>query len=474
MKGLEEVPYLAASGRTSFKADPEVNKGLYRAAGFKVCGERAVRVDILERLADLVRPAIAYRPGQTPGAPPPGTADNNGFVVTVGMTSLAGCSGEDFASILRALGYVVDRRPGPPITVPLLPVAAVEPLKPVPVSAPADGVDEGTAEPSGPDHETVAADEAAREPGAAGDHAGDEPDDVVAAPVEEPIETPPPPYDTQTPPELLHAADPAPDAPADSLASPAIEHTIETPVQPDDAAVSTDIADGAGVPPDEPAPAATTDTTAEAAASVESSPPEATQTDAPVAAPAEPVLIEVWRPHRHHHHAERRPERPRGGRPQGRHGGQGERRPVPGGEAPPADPAAAATAEGAAVTDRTGERPRHDQRPRPDHRQNRPDQARGNRPGREDRPRPPSGEGRGPSQGEGGRPSRGAPVGDHRRDRHAGGGERRNERSENRNAGPFASTEAPRPSRERQPDPDSPFAKLLALKAELEGRSKKD
>ncbi|WP_424360632.1 hypothetical protein [Methylocystis parvus] len=105
VKGLEEVPHLAASGRTSFAADPSIHKGFYRAAGFRVCGERVVRVDILERLADLIRPAIAYKPGVTAGDPPPGTADGDGFVVTVAMTSLTGCSGEAFASILKSLGY---------------------------------------------------------------------------------------------------------------------------------------------------------------------------------------------------------------------------------------------------------------------------------------------------------------------------------------------------------------------------------
>ena len=35
------------------------------------------------------------------------------------MTSLAGCSGESFASILRALGYVPEHRKGPAITVAL-------------------------------------------------------------------------------------------------------------------------------------------------------------------------------------------------------------------------------------------------------------------------------------------------------------------------------------------------------------------
>jgi ATP-dependent RNA helicase SUPV3L1/SUV3 len=116
IQGLEDVLHLAASGRTSFAANKEIPRSLYRAAGFRICGDRAVRVDILERLADLIRPAISYRPGVTPGAPPQGAADGDGFVVTVAMTSLAGCSGESFASILHALGYQSERRKGPAIT----------------------------------------------------------------------------------------------------------------------------------------------------------------------------------------------------------------------------------------------------------------------------------------------------------------------------------------------------------------------
>ena len=57
------MPHLAASGRTSFPADKDVPKALYRVVGYRVCGERAVRVDILERLADLIRPALAWRAG---------------------------------------------------------------------------------------------------------------------------------------------------------------------------------------------------------------------------------------------------------------------------------------------------------------------------------------------------------------------------------------------------------------------------
>jgi ATP-dependent RNA helicase SUPV3L1/SUV3 len=109
-KGFDDLPALAASGRTSIPVDQEISKNLYRLVGYRVCGNRAIRVDILERLADLIRPALSWRPA-APGEKPAGAYDGRGFVVTVAMTSLAGCSGEDFASILKSLGYRLDRRP---------------------------------------------------------------------------------------------------------------------------------------------------------------------------------------------------------------------------------------------------------------------------------------------------------------------------------------------------------------------------
>ena len=111
-KGLEAIEQLAKSGRTSIAADKEIDRTLYRVAGYRVCGERAVRVDILERLADIIRPALAWRPG-APGPKPPGALDGFGFTVVPAMTSLAGCAGEDFASILRAFGYRMEQRPKP-------------------------------------------------------------------------------------------------------------------------------------------------------------------------------------------------------------------------------------------------------------------------------------------------------------------------------------------------------------------------
>ncbi|PTM60422.1 helicase-related protein [Phreatobacter oligotrophus] len=112
-KGLAELPALAASGRTSIAVDLEIEKDLYRLVGFRALGARAVRVDILERLADIIRPALAWRPG-TPTPEPAGHFAGGGFTVTVSMTSLVGCSGEDFASILKGLGYRMEKRPAPP------------------------------------------------------------------------------------------------------------------------------------------------------------------------------------------------------------------------------------------------------------------------------------------------------------------------------------------------------------------------
>lgn len=109
--GVSDIPHIVLSGRTSFLVDPEVDPRLYEIAGFKVAGKRAVRIDILERLADIIRPLIAIDPARHQGELPAGAAEGNGFRVTVEMTSLLGCSGEDFASILSSLGYRLRRTP---------------------------------------------------------------------------------------------------------------------------------------------------------------------------------------------------------------------------------------------------------------------------------------------------------------------------------------------------------------------------
>src|SRR5271163_3864084 len=125
LSALSGAQHLAGSGRTSFAVDKQLNRDAYRVLGYRQCGERAVRVDILERLADLIRPALSWREGSL-GEKPAGAFDGRGFVVTQAMTSLTGSAGEDFASILRALGYRMEKRPALPKPAPVVDSPAVE------------------------------------------------------------------------------------------------------------------------------------------------------------------------------------------------------------------------------------------------------------------------------------------------------------------------------------------------------------
>ncbi|MGH6837627.1 MAG: helicase-related protein [Methylocella sp.] len=376
VKGLDEVLHLAASGRTSLAASKDVQRNLYRAAGFRVCEDRAVRVDILERLADLIRPAVSYRPGVSPGDPPAGAADGDGFVVTVSMTSLAGCSGGSFASILRALGYVSEHRKGPAITADLR--AAVGPLAPR--------------------------------------GAGLEP-------------TPQCGLDTEPPAEQSACTGQSVEPPGGAL--PGLYPISDT------------------VDLDPPCPAAPPDARPADASGAETSETGATEADgakvSPEPLPVEAPLIEIWRPHRQHHHA-RRPE-PRM-----------HKRHVPRREGAPAGADDIATRETSApLANRNGvaaQSPdgggagkaaladaRSESRPNAPQERRKDSGARGG----EQRPRFRAHRG----QIKGGEQNRG------------GAGERREIRF-----GP-----SDKKTNERPPDPDSPFAKLLALKARLEEKT---
>ncbi|MBO6548677.1 MAG: helicase [Rhizobiales bacterium] len=52
---------LPRAGLTSASHSPEIETAYYRTAGFHVCGNRVVRVDMLERLADQIRPLVSWR-----------------------------------------------------------------------------------------------------------------------------------------------------------------------------------------------------------------------------------------------------------------------------------------------------------------------------------------------------------------------------------------------------------------------------
>ena len=370
-KVLEEVAHLASSGRTSFPANPEIAKDLYRVAGFRVCGERAVRVDILERLADLIRPAVAYRPGVTAGDPPPGAADGNGFIVTVGMTSLAGCSGEAFASILKSLGFHMETRQGPAITVPLVPKAPTEPVQAKPAGE------------AGEVGETETADETAAEAAEIAAAEGQASEEAVLSAEQTDAEAP-----VEPEPAEIEAAV------AEAVPEPVEEAVDEAPAEP---------------PSDEAilAESALQSAVEEAVETVVAEIPSEAEAET---APTEPTTIEVWTPGRPH-------QRREGGRPQGR---------------------------------------------RPEKRAPR-EWIIPQRPERPERPKPAEG-GEGERR-EGGRKFEGRPPREGGKPRFEGK-PRQDRPRDNRAERPFASSE--RRERDKQPDPNSPFAKLLALKAELE------
>jgi ATP-dependent RNA helicase SUPV3L1/SUV3 len=367
-KGVVELLHLAASGRTSIPVDKETPKALYRTAGYRICGERAVRVDILERLADLIRPALSWREG-APGPKPDGFFDGRSFLVSGAMTSLTGASGEDFASILRSLGYRMDR-------------------KPKSVEAPA------------------APKAAAAAPGAT----------VEAAPASE------------TPVEL---------APVENAAAASATDVSSRSLLPEPEFIPTEVAPSVQVPAQEaaqePVPAETA-----AAAPVESAPAEVKPAE-------EPAFIEVWRPAGR---SERRPHRPR--RPYRQQ--QTQFAATDGAPAAPAEgEAAAALSTDATAPSRGPRRPRRERSEGADR------EKRQDRQERQQRMQ---------KQGERGE----------RQDSRPRGGRPRRERGENVDraereryyAKPFGNSGG----RDKQPDPNSPFAKLAALKQQLEQSGK--
>ncbi len=435
---LSGAQHLAASGRTSFPVDKALHRDAYRVLGYRQCGERAVRVDILERLADLIRPALAWRE-TSPGEKPPGAFDGRGFVVTQAMTSLTGSAGEDFASVLRALGYRMERRPPPP--------------KPAVV-------------------ETVLAETAVAETGLI------EAALIEAALIEAPA------VSEAAPPQAL------PELPSEAATGNVAETTAaETSPQPavaDDAAPVAEAVPVSSVsllpsvvfaetaePVGEPAPTDIDEQPGpdvpQAASAGEAAAAEA---PSPVAAPAVPELVEVWRPggrsderpRRHDRSRHRRHDRPADGS-----------QPVAAGETATSDQGEAAKRD----------RHRHRRRNRQhDFGKTRPDQppdgavaapdsavAREPREDKAGRPRERF-EGRGRSEDR----NRGKS-----RDREDGGRDRaardkgRDRDKGGRESGPshrqYATSASPR-DRDRAIDPNSPFAKLAALKEQLSANRK--
>ncbi|MCR9139751.1 MAG: helicase-related protein [Alphaproteobacteria bacterium] len=101
--GYGEITGALAAGRTSIVTDHSFDREFYKLAGFRFLGKRAVRIDILERLADLIRPLLHWK--QDSGPRPEGAYDGRRFVSTPTMLSILGATQDDLEEILKGLGY---------------------------------------------------------------------------------------------------------------------------------------------------------------------------------------------------------------------------------------------------------------------------------------------------------------------------------------------------------------------------------
>jgi ATP-dependent RNA helicase SUPV3L1/SUV3 len=278
------LPEAPRAGLTSVAAVEGVPEAFYQAYGFHLCGPRAVRIDILERLADLIRPLMSWRASEERKVPPKGATGDGAFTVTPEMMSILGCSPDELGHVLRVLGFRSETRPAP----------VVEAEPPV-----ADAVPEAV---SVADNETSAA---------------------VSEPAE--IETPetgPSAEPEQTPAiqngesaiqkEVAEAVDSAV-APSDTVAQasgPASTERAESVAPPSQSGDAIEVSADAG----DPAQTATTESAGSA------SDVGATDEGSPY---TEPQTIEVWRPRRRQDETQRpRGQRRRRGQRQATEGGE--------------------------------------------------------------------------------------------------------------------------------------------------------
>ena len=113
--GLSGEPLpIPGNGLTSAAFDRSTPKGFYRTAGFRICNDRVVRIDMLERLGDMIRDRVFWRPRFEGEERPQGSVEGGGFTIIPDMMSLVGCSGEEFEGILTSLGYRSKELPAPP------------------------------------------------------------------------------------------------------------------------------------------------------------------------------------------------------------------------------------------------------------------------------------------------------------------------------------------------------------------------
>ncbi|TVQ58565.1 MAG: hypothetical protein EA355_01615 [Rhodobacteraceae bacterium] len=90
---FDDFPAAPPPGLVTIPQVPGAPEGFYVRAGYRLCGARALRIDMLERLADLIRPLDARA----------------GFEATPDMLSITGCTLDQFADLMQGLGFVAEK-----------------------------------------------------------------------------------------------------------------------------------------------------------------------------------------------------------------------------------------------------------------------------------------------------------------------------------------------------------------------------
>ena len=155
-KGLDAFPEAPPPGLVTIATDPQAPQGYATMSGYREAGERAIRIDMLERLADMLRAEDSRA----------------GFEAKPGMLSITGTTLEQFARLMEGLGYRAERaerpkRPPEPKPAPEEARAQQQPPEPpneVPEAPPETPGDLPGEVPPGPDGPDIAPDPAPEVP----------------------------------------------------------------------------------------------------------------------------------------------------------------------------------------------------------------------------------------------------------------------------------------------------------------------
>ena len=86
----DSLPDIPPAGLCTIKVDKDASRVFYEVSGYRVVGNNAVRLDMLERLANAAREVSMKGP----------------FPMDADLMSLVGTSGDDFIEIMSYLGYI--------------------------------------------------------------------------------------------------------------------------------------------------------------------------------------------------------------------------------------------------------------------------------------------------------------------------------------------------------------------------------